>query len=75
MARIQMYCKECRTWFLKGESCETCGYRGTGFNKYLRTAELNNHLYGQAERVNKERTDQAHFVRQAKREQKRLAGS
>lgn len=36
---------------------------------------LNNHLYQQADRVTKERTDQAHFVKQAKREAKRVARS
>lgn len=70
----QMWCKTCRTWFPKGEGCLSCGYEGSGFNKNLATAKLNAHLYGQAERVTKERTDQAHFVKQAKRELKRATG-
>lgn len=71
----QVRCPKCRTWFPKHENCETCGFSGHGFNKWLRTAELNNHLYGTQQRVHKEKTDQAHFVREAKKEQKRVAGS
>lgn len=68
------YCQNCKTWFRKFEFCETCGYAGAGFNKWLRTAQLNAHLYGEAGRVTKERTDQAHFVREAKKEAKRVGG-
>jgi hypothetical protein len=73
--QTQMWCKECKTWFAKYEGCPGCGYRGTGFNKYLRTAQLNAHLYSTSERVHKEHTDQAHFVRQAKLEQKRFTST
>lgn len=71
----EVRCPNCRTWFPKGEGCLTCGYEGSGFNKSLRTAMLNAHLYGEADRVKREHTDSAHFVRQAKREQKRVTGS
>lgn len=67
-------CPNCRTWFPKGEGCATCDYAGAGFNKVLRTSELNSHLFGMAERANREHTDAAHFVRQAKKEQKRVTG-
>lgn len=68
------WCRTCRTWFLVNDGCG-CGYEGEDFNKHLRTAELNRHLYGMAQTVKKEHTDSAHFVAQAKREAKRVAGS
>lgn len=71
---MQRFCLKCKTWFRKGEGCPTCGYESTGFNKWLRTAQLNAHLYGEAGRVKKEATDSAHFVKHAKLEQKRVAG-
>lgn len=68
------WCQRCKSWFQKHQGCESCGFEDHGFNKWLRTAELNAHLYGQANRVIKEKTDQAHFVRQARREAKRVGG-
>lgn len=70
-----MWCKDCRQWFKKAEGCPDCGYHGEGFNKWLRTAQLNAHLYSAANRVTKEKTDQAHFVREARKEQKRVLGT
>lgn len=69
-----MWCKDCRQWFAKDDGCPDCGYRAR-FNKNLYTAKLNAHLYSTVERVSKEKTDQAHFLRQAKREQKRVLGT
>lgn len=67
----QRYCQKCHLWLTGDQFCP----HTSKFNKTLRTAMLNNHLYQQADRVTKERTDQAHFVKQAKREAKRVARS
>ena len=69
----QVRCPNCRTWFPKFTECEGCGFSGHGFNKWLRTAQLNGHLFDTQNRVSRERTDQAHFVKQAKIEQARVA--
>lgn len=74
MKATQQFCKSCKTWHPKGEGCPTCGY-APGFNKALMTGMLNSHLFGQADRVTTEKTDQAHFVREAKKEHKRVTGS
>lgn len=51
-----IYCQGCREWFdPKRSDCPDCGWVRPGFNKYLRTAMLNNHLFGQAEAANKEK--------------------
>lgn len=63
----EKWCLKCKRWISKGE-CE----HESKFNKALRAAMLNTHLYNQAGRVTKERTDQAHFVKQARREAKRV---
>lgn len=67
---MERWCKKCKTWEKADEGCGS-----SGFNKALRMSMLNSHLYAQADRVTKEHTDQAHFVKQAKREQRRVAGS
>lgn len=72
---MEKWCKTCRTWFPVSEGCLVCGYEGEKFNKTLMTAKLNSHLFGQAERVHKETTDQGHFLREAKKEQRRFVGS
>ncbi len=43
-------CAGCREWFEKRESdCPYCGTVRPGFNKWLRTAQLNNNLYSALE--------------------------
>lgn len=43
-------CQSCAHFYDKKlHACPECGTRAYGFNKPLRTAQLNNHLYAQAE--------------------------
>lgn len=52
----QIYCLGCRTWFDHLlSSCPECDWVRPGFNKWLRTAQLNNHLYAQAASAERER--------------------
>lgn len=47
--------------------CPTCG-NGARFNKWLRTAELNNHLYESAARAEAQHKSEVAFVKQARKE-------
>lgn len=61
------YCRNCRTWHEKkgyGE-CPACGDTAN-FNKYLRTAQLNNHLFTAIEQQQSERA----FVKKAREEER-----
>lgn len=72
----QRSCRSCRQWYDASEpACPDCGREGPSFNKALRTAQLNAHLFGMAQQTKKEHTDAAHFVRAAKAEQARVARS
>ena len=49
-------CHHCRAFYDKKlPACGNCGTAGFAFNKWLRTAQLNNHLYGLAENTERER--------------------
>jgi hypothetical protein len=51
----QFRCNGCREWHPADTSeCPSCGTPRPGFNKWLRTANLNSHLFGAAERTVKE---------------------
>jgi hypothetical protein len=51
-----IYCQGCREWFdHKRADCPECGWVRPGYNKWLRTAKLNNHLYGLAEHAEAEK--------------------
>lgn len=46
----QIRCNGCRGWFeTRHQTCPDCGHPRHAFNKWLRTATLNNQLYGMAE--------------------------
>jgi hypothetical protein len=50
----EVRCNGCRTWFdAKRHVCE-CGHARPGYNKFLRTAQLNNNLYKAAESADRE---------------------
>jgi hypothetical protein len=68
----ERWCKNCKQWVTASEDCPLCGRAKERFNKTLYTALLNNHLYASVQRVHKETTDQAHFVKQARIEQARV---
>jgi hypothetical protein len=45
----EVRCNGCRTWFDgKFVACPDCGHARPGFNKRLRSAQLDNHLLGYA---------------------------
>jgi hypothetical protein len=49
-------CNGCRTWFAAAEmSCSRCGHSRPGFNKSIRTAQLNNVLYNQIAQAEKQK--------------------
>jgi hypothetical protein len=46
----EVRCNGCRSWFAADEAvCPSCGHERPGYNRWLRTAKLNSHLYAQAE--------------------------
>jgi hypothetical protein len=51
----QILCLDCRIWFDAKQSACDCGWVRPGFNKWLRTAALDGHLWDQARRADKER--------------------
>jgi hypothetical protein len=51
----QIYCLGCHQWIDGKLTVCDCGWVRPGFNKSLRTAQLNNHLYGQVESANREK--------------------
>lgn len=49
-------CYDCRAFFdIKQLQCTECGAPRRGFNSYLYTAKMNNHLFAQAESAERER--------------------
>lgn len=51
----QLYCKGCRGWYMASTGeCPTCGQTQSGFNKSIRTAQLNRHLLGDAASAKRE---------------------
>lgn len=48
---VERRCPGCSSWYDKSEgACPTCGEPPARFNKWLATAQLNNHLFGMAEK-------------------------
>ena len=47
----EVRCNGCHAWFAPASACPSCGHPRPGFNKSLRTAQLNNSLYQQIERA------------------------
>jgi hypothetical protein len=46
----QVRCNGCRSWFASElAACPGCGRERPAYNRWLRTAKLNSHLYAQAE--------------------------
>lgn len=56
MGAVLIRCYGCRAMFNKEHAaCPDCGTARRGVNGYLRTAQLNSHLYAQAESADNER--------------------
>ena len=47
--------RECRVWFPAASACPRCGTGRPGFNKPLRTAQLNGALYKQIAQAEKQK--------------------
>lgn len=48
----ESFCLGCKTWFdARQHGCPGCGWEKPGFNKDIRTKQLNRQLYEQAARV------------------------
>lgn len=61
----QVSCRGCREWFDgKLGACPDCGWERPAWNKWLRTAKLNNQLYSQMESDHKA----VSFVKKARSE-------
>ena len=61
------YCPECRDFYdHKLNACPDCGLHKSGFNKWLRTAKLDNHLYDSVRAAHQEKADY-HAVRTGKK--------
>jgi hypothetical protein len=50
-AGTEVRCNSCREWFATAPKCPSCGHPRPGFNKSIRTAQLNNNLFQQIERA------------------------
>jgi hypothetical protein len=48
-------CNGCREWFPEAPACPACGTPRPGFNKWIRTAQLNNHLFAQVANAEKQK--------------------
>ena len=66
----QIYCLGCRregkrqSWFdAKLAECPVCGWVRPGFNKWARTAQLNDHLYASADRADREKKVERQLAR------------
>lgn len=54
-AKSQIRCNGCRAWFDgRHYLCPECGFARPGFNKRLRSAQLDNHLLGYAHKASQE---------------------
>lgn len=41
----EIRCNRCRAWFAEAPECPLCGQPRTGFNKHIRTNQLNRNLF------------------------------